>query len=138
MTTTLADKLHIDSWDEKASAEADDGTKFTTAAVTLSFDQEVGGDAVTAARFDAAMYYRPDGTSTYVSIMQVTATLAGRSGGFALSGEGGYEDGTARMHMTVIEGSGSGGLEGVTGTLESASTHDDYPYMPFTLHYDLR
>jgi hypothetical protein len=136
MTTTTG-KLRIDSWDEQTYREAADGSKFTKAAVALSADEGTSGDGVSAASFDSAMYYRPDGTSVFVTIMQITATLAGRSGSFVLSGEGTFEDGTARMSMTAVGGSGAGDLQGLTGTLESASTHADYPFMPFTLRYDL-
>jgi hypothetical protein len=127
----------IDSWDEQTYREADDGSKFTKAAVAVSADEMASGEGVSAASFDSVMYYRPDGTSDFVVIMQVTATLAGRLGSFALSGDGDFRDGTARMRLHVIEGSGSGELRGLTGRLESVSTHADYPFMPLTLHYDL-
>jgi hypothetical protein len=134
MAMTLTDKLNIDSWDEQAYAEPGDGSKFTKAAVALG----AGEGGVSAASLDCVMYYRPDGTSAFVSLMQITATLDGRSGSFALSGDGTFEDGAARMHLKVIEGSGTGELQGVTGTLESVSTHADYPFMPITLHFDLQ
>jgi hypothetical protein len=69
--------------------------------------------------------------------MQTTATLAGRSGTFVLSGEGTYDGQEARMSAIVIEGSATGGLNGLTGSLESSSTHADYPDMPLSLHYNL-
>ncbi len=135
--TTLTGKLHIDSWDEQTYREAGDGSKFTKAAVALSAGEGGSGDGVSAAAFDSVMYYGPDGTSEFVSIMQITATLAGRSGSFALSGDGSYKDGAARMKLRVVEGSGTGDLAGLTGTLESSSTHADYPHMPITLDYEL-
>jgi hypothetical protein len=136
MASTLRDKLNIDSWDEQTSAEPGEGRKITKAATTLSPGPDSGGD-ITAATLDSIMYYRPEGTCAYVSVMQVTATLDGRTGSFALAGDGTFEDGTATVRLRVIEGSGTEGLEGITGTLESVSTHDDYPYMPVTLSYEL-
>jgi len=39
--------------------------------------------------------------------------------------------------MTVVTGSGTGGLVGISGTCVSVSTHADYPFMPLTLAYEL-
>jgi Protein of unknown function (DUF3224) len=136
MMTTLESRLHIDSWDEKPYRESEDGRKFSTAAVVLSAEGEVAGDVVTAATFESVLFYRADGTGQFVSVMQLDATLAGRSGSFALSGEGSFQDGAAHLTLSVIAGSGIGGLAGLTGSLESTSTHSDYPYMPVTLRYD--
>ena len=132
MTTTLETKLEIKSWDENPYREFDDGRKFTRAEVELG-----PADGIEGATFEALMVYLADGTSSYVSLMQVTATLQGRSGTFVLTGTGGYDGTTASSESTVIHGSGTGDLAGLSGTLVSSSTHDDYPYMPLTLIYDL-
>jgi hypothetical protein len=39
--------------------------------------------------------------------------------------------------MTVVPGSGSGGLTGISGSCLSRSTHGDYPFTPLTLTYQL-
>jgi Protein of unknown function (DUF3224) len=131
MTTTIETKLEIKSWDEKPYREFDDGRKFTRADVSLG-----AADGIDCATFDALMFYRADGTSSYVSLMSVSGTFDGRSGSFVLRGTGGY-DGTAAVGQSeVVEGSGTGELTGLTGTLTSRSTHEDYPYMPLTLSYD--
>jgi hypothetical protein len=39
--------------------------------------------------------------------------------------------------MTVVSGSGTGQLSGISGTCESVSTHADYPFMPLSLTYEL-
>ena len=41
------------------------------------------------------MYYAPDGTSTYVTMMQIDATLDGKAGSFVLTGSGTYDGTTA-------------------------------------------
>jgi hypothetical protein len=124
--------MHIDSWDEKPYREEPDGRKWTRAEVTLSSDE-----GLTNGSFEALMYYRPDGTSTYVTLMRLAGALGGRSGSVVLQGRGTYDGTTARVTATVVPGSGEDGLAGVTGEVESASTHADYPYMPLTLRYDL-
>jgi hypothetical protein len=126
-------KLKIESWDEKPSRELADGSKFTRADVVLSGPD----DGLASATFESLMFYRPDGTASYVTLMHITGTLDGRSGSFALQGHGTYDGKAARGQSEVVEGSGTGELAGLHGTAESVSTHDDYPFMPLTLRYGI-
>jgi hypothetical protein len=131
MATTLETKLEIKSWDEQPYREFDDGRKFTRAEVALG-----AADGIDEATFEALMFYRADGTSSYVSLMSFTATLDGRSGSFVARGTGGY-DGTAAVgESVVVPGSGTGELSGLSGTVSSRSTHADYPHMPLSLTYE--
>ena len=125
-------RLHIDSWDEKPYREEPDGRKWTHAEVTLG-----GGEGLTGGSFEALMYYRPDGTSTYVTLMRLAGALGDRSGSVVLQGHGSYDGTTARVTATVVPGSGEDGWAGITGEAESASTHADYPHMPLILRYEL-
>ena len=131
MSEILETKLTIDSWDEKPYRELPDGTKFTRAEVVLS------GSDVSAATFEALMFYRADGTSSYVTVMRVEATLGGRTGTFVLRGEGAFDGTTARGTSEIVTGSGTDGLAGIAGTAESVSTHADYPFMPLTVTYTM-
>jgi hypothetical protein len=133
MDKIMEAKLKIESWDEKPYRELDEGGKFTRADVLLSGP----ADGLTSATFEALMFYRADGTSTYVTLMHMTGTVDGRSGSFVLQGHGAYDGMTARGESHVVEGSGTGELAGLSGTGESVSTHDSYPFMPFTLRYDI-
>src|SRR6266581_4695433 len=105
MTKKLETRLEIISWDENPYRELPDGRKFTRAEVQL---KGTGGELASGA-FEALMYYRPDGTGTYVTLMSVSGTLDGRTGELA----------------------------GLTGQGTSRSTHADYPHMPLTVEYDL-
>lgn len=131
MSEILETKLTIENWDEKPYRELPDGTKFTRAEVVLS------GTDVTAATFDALMFYRADGTSSYVTVMRVEATLGGRTGTFVLRGEGAFDGTTAHGTSEIVTGSGTDGLAGIAGTAESVSTHADYPFMPLTVTYTM-
>src|SRR5436190_16516062 len=131
MTTTLETKLEIKNWDEKPYRELDGGHKLNRAEVDLGGT----GEGLESGTFAGLMYYRPDGTSSYVTMLHLTATLDGRSGGIVLTGDGTYRDGTASGRFTIVEGTGE--LAGIRGGAESVSTHADYPYMPLTLRYDV-
>jgi Protein of unknown function (DUF3224) len=131
--TKLTTKLEIKSWDEQPYRQFDDGRKFTKADVTL-----VGtGDGIESGSFEAIMFYRTDGTTEYVTVMQLSGSLGGVSGDFVLRGDGSFDGTSARGEMEIVPGSGTGGLAGITGTATSVSTHDDYPHMPLEITYSL-
>lgn len=58
------------------------------------------------------------GSAGYVAIEQVTATLAGRSGTFVLQHSGTMTRGTPELKVSVVPDSGTGELEGLTGTMQ--------------------
>ena len=133
MAVTLTTKMRIASWDESPVEEFEDGSKVTRAQVRLSGEDE----GLTSGSVGMLAYYRPDGTSSFVTVMRLTGVLDGRAGSFVLRGEGAFDGTTASGRMTVVAGSGTGGLAGLSGACESVSTHADYPFMPLTLAYDL-
>lgn len=67
------------------------------------------------------------GSAGYVAMERVTATLAGREGGFTLQHNGLMTRGTPELSVVVVPDSGSDGLLGLAGTLEitiSDGRHD--------------
>lgn len=132
MTTTIETALKISSWDEEPAEEYADGTKISHA--ESRFD---GADAISSATSRSFLFYRADGTSSFVVVMRVEATLDGHGGAFVLSGTGTYDGTTATQQFTIIDGSGSGELAGIRGSARSDSTHADYPNMPLVVEYDL-
>jgi len=133
MAATLTTRMRITDWDESPAEEFGDGSKLTRAQVRLAD----GEDGLASGSAGMLAYYRPDGTSSYVTVMRLTGMLDGRAGSFVLRGEGAFDGTTASGRMTVVPGSGTGGLAGLSGTCESVSTHADYPFMPLTLAYEL-
>jgi len=129
MTTHLTTKLEIKSWDEQPYQE-DGDRKFTHSKVVLT-SADLDGS------WTALMYYRPDGTSTYVGLMQLTGRLGESSGSFVLQCTGTFDGTSARVELTIVPGSGTDDLEGITGTAVSVSTHADYPHWPMVIDYDL-
>jgi len=57
------------------------------------------------------------GAAGYVAIETVDGNLGGRQGSFALQQFGSLHGGSHTLHYEVVPGSGSGQLEGLTGTL---------------------
>jgi hypothetical protein len=133
MAVTLTTKMRIASWDESPVEEFGDGSKLTRAQVRLSDGEE----GLASGSLAMLAYYRPDGTSSFVTVMRLSGILDGRAGSFVLRGEGAFDGTTASGRMAVVTGSGTGGLARISGTCESVSTHADYPFMPLTLTYQL-
>lgn len=57
------------------------------------------------------------GSAGYVAIEQVTGTLAGRSGSFALQHSGTMTHGALELSIKVVPGSGTGQLAGLAGAM---------------------
>ncbi len=133
MTTHATGKFEIKSWDEAPYLELGDGRKFTRTSVV----QLVGGDVQGESTSEMLMYYRPDGTASYVGFAHVAGRIGDAEGSFVLRSSGEYDGTTARSTSEVVPGSGTGGLADLRGSGESASPHADYPFAPFTLDYEL-
>jgi len=58
-----------------------------------------------------------DGSAGYVAVEQVTGTLHGHSGAFALQHSGTMTRGTPQLAVTVVPDSGTAQLVGLVGTL---------------------
>jgi hypothetical protein len=129
----VSTKLWIDDWDESVTDEFADGSKITRTRVQL----RDGADGLESGTASMLAYYRPDGTSAYVTLLYLSARLDGRTGTFALQGSGRYDGTTASAKMSIVHDSGTAGLAGITGTCTSESAHADYPFMPLTLSYQL-
>lgn len=74
------------------------------------------------------------GIADYVAMETVAATLAGRSGGFALQHNGTMDAGGQKLNIVVVPGSGTGALAGITGSMVIRIENRQHFY---TLSYDL-
>jgi hypothetical protein len=57
------------------------------------------------------------GSGGYVAMERVTGTLKGRTGSFVLQHSGTMTRGAPQLSVTVVPDSGTGQLEGLTGTM---------------------
>ena len=85
----------------------------------LSIDKEFAGDLEATSKGEMLSA----GTSVknsagYVAIEHVTGTLNGRTGTFVLQHNGTMTRGTGELTVTVVPDSGTGQLEGLTGSLK--------------------
>jgi hypothetical protein len=81
------------------------------------------------------MMYRTDGTATFVGIERISGKIGGKAGSFVLQRTGVFEGGQAKETYSVIPGSGTGQLAGLTGEGTSSVGHGGEH--PFSLSYEL-
>ena len=124
-TFTLTD------WDESPYQELDGKTKLTRARMTFRLSGDLSGDLTS----DSLMYYRQDGTAEFTGLQRFSGELGGRSGSCVMLSGGAYRDGEARSTWQVIEGSGTGGLAGLTGS--GTSVAPGGPGGSYSLGYQL-
>ena len=100
-----------------APLRADDATAATSIG-RYSLDKGYRGDLEAASAGEMLGAGNPaTGTAGYVAIEQVSGNLHGKSGSFALQHFGTMDQGKFDLNVRVVPGSGTGELEGITGTM---------------------
>ena len=96
---------------------ADDGTMGTLIG-RYSLVKQYHGDLNASSKGEMLGAGEPSsGNAGYVAIEQVTGTLNGHSGSFALQHIGAMEGGSYKLSVVVVPGSGTAQLTGIAGTL---------------------
>ncbi len=130
MATSANARFAIKSWDEKPVSEGQGLPKLTRATVTRSFTGDIAGDG----HVEYLMMYRADGTAAIVGLERITGRLAGKSGSFVLQRTGVFEGGQAKESYSVVPGSATGELRGLSGRGTSSVGHGTEH--PFVLEYE--
>ncbi len=133
MSTHATGTYELKGWEEKTWDGKDHkdvhGVKLTHAVVLFQFH----GDIEAAGNTQYVMIYQDDANASYVGLLQLDGRIGDRSGTCVLKLDGKFESGAATSTMTIVEGSGTGELAGITGQGETSATHGDT--QPFTLDY---
>jgi len=137
MSTHAAAKFSIKSWDEKTwdgrNWKDVPGAKLTHAAVTKTYQGDIEGEGIshTLTTYDA------QGSAHYVGLEHITGKLGARAGSFVLQVDGTYDaaSGLAKAQWSVVPGSGTDALAGLTGSGGFVAGHADAA-VPATLDYD--
>lgn len=101
----------VGSWNEETFKELGGDAKLTRASVTGSLTGDIAGTSET----EWLMCYGPDGTARYVGLQRVDGSLDGKNGSFVVESNGDFDGGEAKGTWSVIVGSGTGDLTGLTG-----------------------
>jgi hypothetical protein len=121
----------IASWQEDAYDEAEGGVKLTRAVVEQKFTGDLVGDGAV----QWLMCYRPDGTAHFVGLQRITGSIGDRAGRFVLEISGEFDGKVASGDWTVVPGSATAGLMGLTGTGRFTAPYGETP--TYELNYRL-
>jgi hypothetical protein len=108
-----------------------DGVSLGRATVRKRFSGDVVGEAEAAM---LAAHTPVEGSAGYVAIDRFVGSVAGRSGAFVMQHSGIMAAGDAELAVRIVPGSGTGGLEGISGTLQIDNVDGEHSYV---LEYDL-
>jgi hypothetical protein len=96
-----------------------DDTGGGTAVGRFSLDKEFQGDLEGTSKGEMlAVMTAVPGSAGYVAMEQVTGTLNGRTGTFALQHTGSMNRGAPELSVTVVPDSGTAEVQGLSGKLE--------------------
>jgi hypothetical protein len=133
MTTHATATFKVDAWDEKPWDTDEGQPKMTRAEVAKSFV----GDLQGTSKLQYLMTYRKDGTADFVAMERIRGSLGGKRGTFVLSHVGAFVDGAASGTWTVVDGSGTDDLGGLSGSSAFSIPKGEEAF-PFVLDYEIR
>jgi Protein of unknown function (DUF3224) len=101
----------------------------------FSIDKQIHGDleATTKGEMFGAGDFK-SGTAGYVAIEVVTGALAGKKGSFVLQHSATMDASGRRMSVTIVPGSGTGDLKGISGSFDIQIEKGQHSYdLAYTL-----
>ncbi len=106
------------TFDVKLTPQAPDDQSASAPVGRMSIDKEFHGDLEGTSKGQMlAISGTVEGSAGYVAMEQVTGTLHGRSGAFALQHTGIMTRGEGHLTVTVVPDSGTGQLMGLAGRM---------------------
>jgi hypothetical protein len=117
------------TFDVKTSPLAGDDATAGTLIGRYAIVKQFHGDLEAASKGEMLASGDPSsGSAGYVAIEQITGTLHGHSGSFTLQHIGAMDHGNLRLSVTVVPGSGSGELTGISGSMTILHESDKHSY----------
>jgi hypothetical protein len=110
--TKATGQFEVLSGGEDPLDELDGGIKLTHASGAQTFTGDVEGDG----SVHWLMLYRSDRTAHLVGLQRITGSVGGRRGSFVIAAEGDHDGTSSQITWSVIAGSGSGDLGGISGS----------------------
>ena len=125
MGTQATGTFKIDAWDEEPYAD-----KLTRARVKATYSGDIEGQGET----EWLMCYREDKTADFVGFQRIVGSIGERSGRFVFESTGAFDGKEAAGPITIVQGSGTGDLAGITGSGTFSAPMGGEPSV--TLDYD--
>jgi hypothetical protein len=109
---TLKGEFELAGWDETTYADLEGERKLNRASVR----QNITGDVAGTGEVEYLMCYGEDGTARFLGFQRIEGTAGGRDGSFVVESVGGFAEGKATGTWSVVPGSGTGDLTGLSGS----------------------
>ena len=133
-TTTVVGSIGFANWEERETAGSEAGPRLARASVVNTF---TGGIEAADTTCDYSIAYTVGHEGSFTGMELVTGSIDGRPGSFVLEQRGTFaEDGTIHCTFTVVPGSGTEGLAGLTGSGEYTCRTGQASF-PYSLSYRL-
>ncbi|HKS44227.1 MAG TPA: DUF3224 domain-containing protein [Amycolatopsis sp.] len=126
----MSDTFTMQSWDERVVSGQEGAPRFAHAHATFAYSGVIEGASIC----DYLLYYAGDGyegdNQTAPGFERIEGSVDGRKGSFVIRHEVGYSAHGVRGTFTVIPGSATGELAGLTGhgTVAGASETMNYTF----------
>jgi len=109
--TNATGTFEITGMSEDAYREVEGGVRLTRAKGTQRFTGDIEGDG----SVEWLMCYSPDGTARFLGLQEITGSIGGRAGSFVVEATGDHDGMRSKGTWSVIPGSGTGALAGISG-----------------------
>lgn len=127
MSLQIKSPFKIKSWEETKFSKSDSGPKLNRASVTQSYT----GALTATSTIEYLMTTFEDESSSFIGIEEIVGELEGKSGSFLLRHTGSHKNGVAKSTFEIIPHSGTGDLEGISGSGHYEATHENSDFRLF-------
>ena len=114
----------VGNWDEKTIEVIEDRMKLTRVSAEFVFEGDIQG----VAKVEYLMFYSSfdpadmhTSKAQYVGQIRIIGKLKGKAGSFVVNDTGSFVEGVASSELSIITGSGTGELSGISGVGEYAA-----------------
>ena len=114
-------KFKITGWQEDILTEIKEGGKIVKAHVTKAYTGELIGEGVV----EYLMAYNSDGSARFVGYESFSGVIKDKSGNLVFEHTGTFKDGMVDSEWTIVPGSASGDLLGISGTVNFKAGHQE-------------
>lgn len=124
-------QFEVTDWDEKPYAQIGEAGKLTKASVKGTLTGDIVGEVLT----EWLMCYASEKEATFFGFQKIDGALSGKKGSFVIQMSGTFDGKVAKSTWSVVPGSGSGELVGLTGEGTFDSPHGTKA--DYSLEYEL-
>ncbi|MGI8483277.1 MAG: DUF3224 domain-containing protein [Thermomicrobiales bacterium] len=118
-TTTIECAFACTTWNEEPYSEIEGGAKLARAHVTNTLDGGIAGTSV----LEYLLMYVSEAYGTFVGYERIEGKVDGREGSFCVREDGTFDATSISAELTIVEGTGTGDLAGITGVGSYKTIH---------------